>query len=69
LYEQGGVYDGQRIGDARPLDLGERSVCCRCGTSFVATEASTPEENRDRHVAGDAECPSVCKHRDKDKGQ
>ena len=68
FYESGGVYDHRPEGKggashARPLVAGEYTVACpHCGLRFVAIGAASAEENRDLHVTGDEDCPSICGH-------
>ena len=37
-------------------------ACPQCGLRFVAIGAASAEENRDLHVTGDEDCPSICGH-------
>ena len=66
LREVGAVYAEKprwKAGSAaRPLDvLGEpEAVCARCGQRFAATDDATAEMNRDLHVNGDKDLPSIC---------
>jgi len=64
LIEEGGVYfkkpDFKAWDAARRLGPAEEMIACpRCGQRFAAT-GRTPEENRDVHVYGDEDSPSIC---------
>jgi hypothetical protein len=65
FYEEGGIYEGTPLvpteAVTRPLRSGERIVRCpRCGQRFAGTDEGSPEANRDLHVNGDEDCPSIC---------
>jgi hypothetical protein len=65
LYEAGGVYPTKPrckfAENARPLAPGEYTATCPgCGQRFVGIDGSSAEENRDLHVTGDADAPSIC---------
>jgi hypothetical protein len=69
LIEEGGVYPREaretRVGGPRfrPCLPDEPTVACaRCGRRFVATEGSTAAQNRDLHMNGDEDIPSICLH-------
>jgi hypothetical protein len=65
LYEAGGVYRKKprcKFADpTRALRPGEPTARCpQCGQSFVATDDGSAEANRDLHVTGDEDSPSIC---------
>ena len=64
LIEAGGIYPSRltRNPGFRHLQPGEQTATCpRCGQRFAAVDVGTAEENRDLHVTGDEDCPSICR--------
>lgn len=68
LIEEGGVYPEDVTSPCgscrvRALAPDEATVQCpQCRMRFAATE-NTAEDNRDLHLHGDSDCPSICRGR------